>query len=487
MDLSVDLVVILVFVVGFALFRNPAGARRGNMLAAVAFAAAAIVVVARGGVVLWPLVIAVLLVAGSLAWLVAAKVSMLQIPAMVAFQNGSGGLAALLISMVELWRVGGGASIPSISALLGIAIGGVTFTGSAVAGGKLAGLLRQAPVTLRGHNIVVLVTALFLVAAGVAAVGGDAAVVAGVALLSAAGVLGILLAVRVGGADMPVMISFLNASSGLAAAFCGVVTESRLLVAGGAFVAASGTILTIVMCRAMNRSLANVLVGGTATGTGTATGGVEPPPDTWLPAAADEAAREVLAPDPAETPGAGAPGTAPPAGPPDEECPFAATAELALGAQRVVIVPGYGMALAQAQFNVVQWAEGLRQRGVEVKYAIHPVAGRMPGHMNVLLAEADASYDDLLELEDGNEHLAEADLAVVVGASDVVTPAAVETEGTPLSGMPILRVQDARRLVICNLDDEPGYSGVKNRLYEQPGVISLFGDARATFERLLKP
>jgi NAD(P) transhydrogenase subunit beta len=484
LDLVIDLAVVVAFLVGFALFRRPRGARAGNLVAAAAFTAAVVLVIVRGGIGSWGLVLAVLAAGSATGWFVAARVSMLQIPAMVAFQHGAGGVAAFLVSLVELWRdTPGGWSVPRVSALLGIVIGAGTFAGSLIAAGKLTGRLRGTPRVLPGHGLVLLglVAAIAVIALLVGGGGPGAALVGGAALVLPATALGVLVGLRVGGADMPVLISFLNATAGLAAAFCGVVTGSRLLVAAGAVVAASGSILTHVMCRAMNRGLWNVFAGG----------GAQAPSAAWLPVtpsapngatdAPPPSSRGESAPPPAVP---GAEGPAPAAAPEPPPDPLVATLAAARAAKRIVIVPGYGMAVAQAQFDVVGFAAALAAQGAEVKYAIHPVAGRMPGHMNVLLAEADASYEDLLELDDGNERLAGADLAIVVGASDVVNPAAVDTPGTPISGMPILRVQDARSVVVCNLDARPGYSGVPNTLYDRPGVIKLFGDAKETFARL---
>ncbi len=480
--LVVDLAILAILLSGFALFRTPRGARLGNGVAALGFAAAAGVVVLRGTVGAPAVVLPLLVLGSALGAAVAARVSMLQIPAMVAFQHGAGGVAAFLVSLVELWRdPSGGLSVLRVSALLGIAIGAGTFSASLIAAGKLTGRLRGAPTRLPHHSLFVLgALAVTLAAAIVTLLGGPrTAEPGGLVSLIAAAALGVLVAVRVGGADMPVLISFLNATAGLAAAFCGVVTQSRLLVACGAVVAASGSILTHVMCRAMNRGLRGIFAGSLAS---TAT-------PNWLPpvTAGDEPSMSPAV-TPSSPPAAGAPASAAPlaeTAPAAVGEPFDALVAAASAARTVVIVPGYGMALAQAQCDVVAFATALVANGASVKYAIHPVAGRMPGHMNVLLAEAEASYEDLLELDEGNRLLAEADLAIVVGASDVVNPAAVETQGTPISGMPILRVQDARRVALCNLDERPGYSGVPNPLYARPGVIALFGDAKETFARLV--
>jgi len=290
--------------------------------------------------------------------------------------------------------------------------------------------------------------------------------------------LGWVLAIRVGGADMPVLISFLNASAGLAAAFCGVIIGSQLLVAFGATVAASGSVLTHVMCRAMNRSLFNVFKGLA-------------PPRKSAGAVKGETLLSFVPVGEVDG-GPGGPAGEDPVGGPEsavasEAVPAAERAVAALReAKTVIIVPGYGMALGQAQFQVVKLARRLAAGGADVKFAIHPVAGRMPGHMNVLLAEAEASYDDLIEMDDINPRFKDTDLVLIVGASDVVNPAATTTEDTPISGMPILHVDESKQVVVCNLDDRPGYSGVPNLLYGRPGVILLFGDAAPTVESLLR-
>jgi NAD(P) transhydrogenase subunit beta len=270
-----------------------------------------------------------------------------------------------------------------------------------------------------------------------------------VGIVVVAAVFGALFAARIGGADMPVLISLLNATAGLAAAFCGVTIANRLLIVAGATVASSGSILTIMMCRAMNRSLANIFFGG--------------------PIATPSRAAPPIPTEPARQPAVTS-----------REDRIDAVISAALGARSVIVVPGYGMALAQAQAEVVRLGKFLETRGVEVRFAIHPVAGRMPGHMNVLLAEADVDYEKLLEIEDANRAFPETDLVLVVGACDVVNPAALEVEGTPLSGMPILMAHQARAVAVCNLDEKPGYSGVANPLYRSERTHMLLGDALQT-------
>jgi NAD/NADP transhydrogenase beta subunit len=472
-QLLVDLGVSLILVLGISQFRTPRGARVGNWTAAFALACAVAIVLARHSVAAFPLVLAAGGVGIAAGCLLAVRVRMIQIPAMVAFQHGMGGVAAFLVSFVELLSQAGRSQTPltEVSALLGLCIGTATFSGSMIASGKLAGRIRQTPVVLAGHNAIFaalsVTCVLLMLGAGLAE---RAAVVATVSILifAAAVVWGVIFSIRIGGADMPVLISFLNATAGLAAALCGVAIRNQLLIVCGATVAASGSILTHVMCRAMNRSLATVFAG---LGPPSTTTKAEPIPRDQ-PAGAPSACLEPPVP----------------AAPPQSETgdPLSRAIEAARSAQSVIIVPGYGMALAEAQEETVRLAERLVSLGKTVLFAIHPVAGRMPGHMHVLLAEAEVDYGMIRELKDVNSQFAQTDLALIVGACDVVNPAAIQSAGTPISGMPILRAHEARKVIVCNLDDRPGYSGVENTLYGQPHAILLLGDAKETLSRLLQ-
>ena len=457
--LGIDSLIILLLLLGFFQFRNPKGARRGNFTAAFALLCAFGLVIGRHGSVEPGLVLGALLLGGALGWAVAARIQMIQIPAMVAFQHGAGGIAACLIAFLELTRRTGGTgtTLGEISGLLGLIIGTATFSGSMIAGGKLAGLMKQLPVVLRFHSQLLAGCSLaVLLVGGIAGEAEPHALVACLLILIGLSVfLGLLFSLRIGGADMPVLISFLNATAGLAAAFCGIALQNRLLIACGATVAASGSILTHVMCAAMNRGLTKVFMGSVSkqrTGP-----------------------REVLnikeKPILSDT-GDGGDG-------------FEYALSAARIAKNVVIIPGYGMALAQAQFQVVRLARRLEELGKSVKFAIHPVAGRMPGHMNVLLAEAEVDYEKLVEMEEINPDFPGTDLVLVVGACDVVNPAAIAQEGTPISGMPILMAHEAKVVVVCNMDEKPGYSGVNNPLYEMARTITLFGDAKESLNRLL--
>lgn len=463
-NLLIDLLIIAVLWLGVWRFKTPPGARMGNLLAALALLCAAVVVLIRHPVLTPALVAGAFVVGGAVGWIVAMRVNMLQIPAMVAFQHGAGGVAVVLVSCVELTRDAAG--LPPIgvfSGLLGVIIGSATFSGSMIASGKLANRLKQTPTLLPGHSALLLANLLVVIALAVPAaiVAGPVKVYLLIALAAASVSLGVVFSIRIGGADMPVLISFLNATAGLAAAFCGIIIENRLLIACGATVAASGSILTHVMCKAMNRDLWKLLGGSS----------VKPAAKRLKTAAAP-------LPQSAET--------HQPADAGDQRDPMDRAIEAARAAAKVIIVPGYGMALAHAQFETVKLAETLKKMGKDVKFAIHPIAGRMPGHMHVLLAEANANSNLLFDMDDVNDEFARTDFVVVVGACDVVNPAANAAEDTPISGMPILLVNEAKHVAVCNLDARPGYSGVENPLYENPNTILLFGDAKATLARLLE-
>jgi NAD/NADP transhydrogenase beta subunit len=462
MTLLIDFSVIAVLILGIRQFREPGRAKYGNWTAAFALLLAFILVLYRNGIVDVGTVLVSLLVGAIAGYALARRVDMIQVPSMVAFQHGAGGVAAFLVSLVELTRTTHSLNqVSEISGVLGLAIGSLTFSGSMIASAKLAGRMRQTPQVLPFHSILVFINAAALVAIGAAAF----FVPAGVAFflyiieIILGACFGVLLAIRIGGADMPVLISSLNATAGLAAALCGMVIESRLLIAFGATVAASGSILTYVMCKAMNRHLAQVIFPRSIPR--------QAAPQTSLPAV--QPARTEAEPADADS---------------DMGDMNEAVAALR-AATTVIIIPGYGMALAKAQQEVATLAGELSALGKKVKYAIHPVAGRMPGHMNVLLAEAGVDYDMLVEMEDINLDFHATDVVLVVGACDVVNPAAIEVEGTPISGMPILMAHKARKVVCCNFDRKPGYSGVANSLYEQDNTILLEGDARETVHRLL--
>ena len=459
--LLIDIAIIVMFMV----FRTPRGARRGNLITALAFAAALALVFVRNDIG-HPVLIALAIAAGGvLGWYVSVKVTMTRTPALIALQNGAGGGASLLVSSVELTaRAAEMGALNTAFAYSGVLIGAVALSGSVLAALKLENRIDPRPRTYTGHNWILLAL-LAVFATGVVIAGPlEGAERASVILLigATALVFGVVFSMRIGGADMPVLISFLNTLSGLAAACVGVALGNQMLIAAGAMVGSSGLILTWVMCTAMNRNLVGVLTGN---------------PLTTQAKRRMRVGADAPAVDAAPTPEQPVPDDPGDSG--AAEVPPAERAVTALtNAESVIIVPGYGMALAHAQFDVARLASVLEQAGKKVRFAVHPVAGRMPGHMHVLLAEADVDYDKLFEMDSINDDFGSTDVALVVGASDVVNPAAIAAEDTPISGMPILRVHEARAVIVCNLDDRPGYSGVPNPLYGDSKTIALFGDAK---------
>ena len=396
------------------------------------------------------------------------KVKMIQMPQMVGLLNGFGGGASMLAGILTLIAAGSAETIFSlVTAGLAIFVGSLTLTGSLVAAGKLQGVLPQRPIVLKGHPVWTALTLIgSLIAVALLALPATqetlvfkAVLIVLCAILS--GAFGIIFAVRVGGADMPITISLLNSLSGVAGSIAGMAINDPLLVAVGGVVGASGLLLTQIMCRAMNRKLFDILLGKTS--------------------AAGKPAKAVTSPELAkEEPEPAATASLPP----EEACGC-----WLRDAERVIIVPGYGMALSQAQSIVKQLMTELEAEGKEVKFAIHPVAGRMPGHMNVLLAEVDIPYDKLYEMQDINDEFKDTDVAIVIGANDVINPAANTAEGTPIYGMPILDVEDAKHLIMCNFDTLPGYAGVDNPLYDEgreDRIALMLGDAKETLDSVMK-
>lgn len=456
------------FVLGLHQMNSPATARNGNRLSAAGMAVAVIAtfifLVARpGGISSFALVIigAGILIGGGAGLWMARTVKMTQMPQLVSLFNAVGGGAAALVAIEDflgLSTVGQATIDETVFVVLGVAIGCVTFTGSLVASGKLQGVVPGRPITFAGSQLLTIGLAivalggtalLVAAAAGAVSVSGGLSILVLAAIVAAALVFGVTMVLPIGGADMPVVISLLNSFTGTAAAMAGFVIGNPVLIIAGALVGASGAILTKLMADAMNRSIANILVGGFGTGD-TATG----------PAGAGEGAnvREVSADDVA--------------------------IQLAY-AQNVIVVPGYGLAVAQAQHSVRELAELLENRGVDVKYAIHPVAGRMPGHMNVLLAEANVPYPQLKEMEEINPEFGRADVALVVGANDVTNPAARSDPSSPIYGMPILDVDQAKSVVVLKRSMGKGYAGIDNPLYSDPKTGMLFADAREGLDQLV--
>ncbi len=442
----------------------------GNLLSCACMAAAIVLTVVRydfGGKWLWLLI--GLVPAAMAGAILARKVKMIEMPQTVAMLNGFGGAASALVAAVTLTDGKAVGAFEAATAGIALVIGMVTLLGSILAAGKLAKWFNQRPVILRGHKGLVLFAGILAVLCVLALVlyQGNNRVLILLTVICAvvAGAFGWLFVLRVGGADMPITISLLNSLSGVAGGIAGMAIGEPLLVAVGGIVGASGLILTEVMCRAMNRKLSAILTG--ATTVAAAPKAEEPAVEEKPEPAAEEA--------PAEEP---APAI-------DKEAETRKVFDAFKAAKNVIIVPGYGMALSQAQYAVRELKDALEAHGATVRFAIHPVAGRMPGHMNVLLCEVDIPYEDLYQMEDINDDFKAADVTLVIGANDVMNPAANTAEGTPIYGMPVLNVGDCQNVIICNFDLNPGYAGVPNPLYERSeGVALLIGDAKESLTRL---
>ena len=456
----------LLVLAGIAMMSKVKSAARGNALSAAAMGLGVIVTLLKLQVVTFPWLIAGILIGGIIGVILYTRVKMIQMPQMVALLNGIGGGASALVGALTLFQLAeSNVHFTLVTAFLAIIIGMLTLVGSLVAAGKLHRVLPQKSVVWPFHNVatsLTLVVAVFFLLIGTINYQMPTALLyamIGTMLFSA--LFGLYFSIRVGGADMPITISLLNSLSGVAGAIAGMAIGDIFLVAVGGVVGASGLLLTQIMCRAMNRSLVNILIPhGKAKAPAKATAPANP---------AAPAAKASAAPQPKQ-----------------ESSPIDQAVTMLRGAKRVIIVPGYGMALAQAQQQVKQLADKLARNGAEVKYAIHPVAGRMPGHMNVLLAEANVDYDSLYEMEAINDQFANTDAVIVIGANDVLNPAARNAEGTPIYGMPVLNVDQAKQVIICNFDLKPGYAGVENPLYSRgEGVALCLGDAKATIDQIL--
>src|SRR5438067_3501623 len=448
------LIAAVTFILGLKGLTSPTTAVMGNRIAATGMLIAVIATFfasdVRGAV---PVILAGVVVGGAAGFYGARVVKMTAMPQMVALFNGAGGGAAALVSILEFSReldLGALAFGSTLATLLGLVIGAVSFSGSAIAFGKLQGLITPKAFRYAGQQLVtgalvaaIGVLAFVLLAASLGALAVDAMLIV-VATTVLALVFGVALVMPIGGADMPVVISLLNAYTGLAVAMAGFTLGNQLLIVAGTLVGASGTILTRLMSKAMNRSLGNVLFG--AFGAATTAGAVA--------ATAGDDGRSIRS-----------------IGPED-------AAILLSYAQNVIVVPGYGLAVAQAQHSVRELADLLESKGINVKYAIHPVAGRMPGHMNVLLAEANVPYDKLFDMDQINPEFQRADVALVIGANDVTNPAARSNPGSPIYGMPILDVDKAQNIIVIKRSMKPGFAGIDNDLYLDPKTAMLFGDAK---------
>ncbi len=439
----------ILFIIGLRYLSSPRTARLGNRLSALGMAIALIATAAQG-LLNWGVLIAGLVVGIGIGIYSARRVPMTAMPQMVAIFNGAGGGAASLVALGELLeRVTTGSHIGSdvsVTASLTAIIGAISFSGSVIAFLKLQEVMTGRPIVYPGQQIVnAALLLLILTAAGFVVAGDDPVKWLAVALCGSL-ILGVLFTLPIGGADMPVIISLLNSFTGLAAALTGFVLSNNVLIISGALVGASGTLLTLMMGKAMNRSVANVLFGAF---------GAVSPKSAGSSGANAANVRSLSADD---------------------------VAAMLAYANQVVVVPGYGMAVAQAQHSIRDLADLLEKRGVDVKYAIHPVAGRMPGHMNVLLAEANVPYTSLYDMDDINPEFARTDVALVVGANDVTNPAARSDKGSPIYGMPIIDVDKAENIIVLKRSMKSGFAGIDNPLYEDPKTAMLFGDAKKSID-----
>jgi NAD(P) transhydrogenase subunit beta len=450
------LVAASLFILGLKKLGSPATARQGNLWAAVGMLLAVVATLLDRQVLNYQMILVGLAIGSGIGVIAAYKVQMTDMPQMVGLLNGLGGAASALVAIGEFWRLLNSGEPVSLDAtitiILGVLIGGVTLTGSFVAFAKLQGLLPGAPMTFplqQPVNALLLIS--FLVASGYLIVTPENISVF-LGLVGISLVLGVLFVLPIGGGDMPVVISLLNSYSGLAASAAGFVVMNNMLIIAGALVGASGIILTQIMCKAMNRSLTSVLFGAFGGGGTSAVAGA---------GGSGNQDKTVKSIDPEE-------------------------GAMMLGyARSVVIVPGYGMAVAQAQHTVRELADQLEKLGVEVKYAIHPVAGRMPGHMNVLLAEANVPYPQLYDMDDINPQFEETDVALVIGANDVVNPAARSDAASPIYGMPILEVDRAKHAIVIKRGMSTGFAGVDNDLFYKDKTMMLFGSAKDVVAQLV--
>jgi proton-translocating NAD(P)+ transhydrogenase subunit beta len=460
------LIASVTFIIGLKMLSNPATARKGNLIAAggmIIAIAGTIFLYENDGKKLgnYPWIFSAIIIGSIIGVLVAKKVKMTAMPELVSFFNGMGGACAALISIVEfdyLYREHRNLDatffsqvVPAghyLAIIAGTIIGSVSFIGSMIAWGKLSGKFKD--YSFKGQHLLnniilllVLATAVFTYFSNVQNVNIPFFLTVTLAILY-----GVFFVLPIGGADMPVVISLLNSFTGVAAACGGFLYDNKAMLTGGILVGAAGTLLTILMCRAMNRSLMNVLIGSFG-GNAKAASGIKDVHGNIKEISVSDAAM------------------------------------LMAYAKRVMIVPGYGLAVAQAQHTCHELEKALEEKGVEVKYAIHPVAGRMPGHMNVLLAEADVSYEKLLEMDQANDELKTTDVAFILGANDVVNPAAKNDPSSPIYGMPILEVELAKQVIVNKRSMKPGYAGIENELFYQPKTSMLFGDAKKVLQELL--
>jgi len=435
------------FIFGLKGLSHPKTAVRGNMLGALGMFIAVVVTLLDKRIVDFSLIIAGLIIGAAIGTLLALKVEMTAMPQLVAVFNGLGGGASALVAGAALYEAQNPDYLFTTASVASGIIGSVTFFGSGVAFAKLQGLMKERPIRYTGEQVVKALFALGALGLGAYLVTNPQNINLYWVILLLSAVLGVLLTIAIGGADMPVVIALLNSYSGLAAAATGFVLQNNALIISGSLVGASGIILTNLMCKAMNRSLLNVLFGGFG--------------EVATTEEEDIYAGKIKATSPEEV------------------------ALLLEGARRVVIVPGYGMAVAQAQYAVRDLYNLLESKGVEVEFGIHPVAGRMPGHMNVLLAEVDIPYEKMKELEEINPTFEQTDVVIVIGANDVVNPLAQTDPKSPIAGMPVLEVWKAKTVVVIKRSLSPGFAGIPNPLFAMDNTLMLFADAKKAVQEIV--
>ena len=439
----------ILFIVGLKNLSSPSTAVRGNFLAAIGMLIAIIVTLLNQKIITYEIIIIGIILGALIGTITAIKIPMTAMPQFVASLNGFGGGASTLVASSALISIINQNQDPTyyftISTIFSVIIGSVTFFGSIFAFGKLQGLISEKPILFFGRHVIIILLIIITITLGILVIINPSNLIFLWILITVAGILGILLVIPIGGADMPVVISLLNSYSGLAAAATGFVLENNLLIIAGSLVGAAGLILTNLMCKAMNRSLKNVLFGGLGA----------------VVATQDDSTEDVY----------------------EGKVKSSSSEEIALllnSANRVIIVPGYGMAVAQAQHAIRELSNILESKNITVDYAIHPVAGRMPGHMNVLLADADIPYEKLKEMDEINPQFKETDVVIVIGANDVVNPVANESNdpSNPLAGMPILEVTQAQVIVVIKRSLSPGFAGIPNPLFAADNTLMLFADAK---------
>lgn len=447
------LIASVLFILGIKMLSKPNTARRGNLYSAIGMLLAIVATLVQVELLSYTEIGICILIGGTIGAYYARTVEMTAMPEMVALFNGFGGLASAFVSFSDYWINQFEKNVPldvlgGSVMVAGLIVGAITFTGSYVAFGKLKGIMYSGAVVFKGQHLLNLLLAFTALALSVVFIFQPDNYFLLIAIAVLAFLLGVLTVIPIGGADMPVVISLLNSYSGIAACLTGFILNNYVLIITGSLVGASGIILTDIMCKAMNRSLINVLLGGFGqTSSGAISSGRQ---EMTVKSVGVEEAAMIFD-----------------------------------SASSIIIIPGYGMAVAQAQHIIREFYELLEKRGITVKFAIHPVAGRMPGHMNVLLAEANVPYDKLIEMDQINDEFGNTDIALVIGANDVVNPAARHDKQSPIYGMPILNADKARTVIISKRSMGKGYAGIENELFGYPNALMLFGDAKATFAKVV--